>query len=45
VILTPHAAYNSAESVVELREKAARNVATVLAGNVPDYLVNEAVQE
>jgi len=43
VILTPHAAYNSAESVVELREKAARNVARTLAGDVPDYLVNEGV--
>ena len=43
VILTPHAAYNSAESVVELREKAARNVAETLAGAVPPYVVNEAV--
>jgi D-3-phosphoglycerate dehydrogenase len=43
VILTPHAAYNSAESVVELREKAARNVAAALAGEVPPYVVNEAV--
>jgi len=43
VILTPHAAYNSAESVVELRTKAARNVAQALAGDVPDYVVNEEV--
>jgi D-3-phosphoglycerate dehydrogenase len=43
VILTPHAAYNSAESVVELREKAARNVAATLADGVPPYVVNEAV--
>jgi D-3-phosphoglycerate dehydrogenase len=43
VVLTPHAAYNSAESVVELRTKAARNVAQTLAGDVPDYVVNEAV--
>ncbi|MFB6195654.1 MAG: C-terminal binding protein [Haloplanus sp.] len=43
VILTPHAAYNSAESVVELREKAARNVRQTLAGDVPDYLVNDDV--
>ncbi|MEF8856101.1 MAG: C-terminal binding protein [Haloplanus sp.] len=43
VILTPHAAYNSAESVVELREKATRNVAQTLAGDVPDYVVNDAV--
>jgi len=45
VILTPHAAYNSAESVVELREKAARNVAQTLAGEGPDYLVNEGVRD
>jgi len=43
VILTPHAAYNSAESVVELREKATRNVAAALAGEVPPYVVNDAV--
>ncbi|WP_049937632.1 C-terminal binding protein [Haloplanus natans] len=43
VILTPHAAYNSAESVVELREKAARNVAAALVGEVPPSVVNEAV--
>ena len=43
VILTPHAAYNSAESVVELRTKAARNVAQTLTGDVPDYLVNDTV--
>ncbi|AZH23894.1 C-terminal binding protein [Haloplanus aerogenes] len=43
VILTPHAAYNSAESVVELRTKAARNVAQTLAGDVPDYVVNDDV--
>jgi D-3-phosphoglycerate dehydrogenase len=43
VILTPHAAYNSAESVRELREKAARNVRQTLAGETPDYLVNDAV--
>ena len=45
VILTPHAAYNSAESVVELREKAARNVAAALAGEVPPYVVNEDVRD
>lgn len=43
VIVTPHAAYNSAESVVELRTKAARNVAQALAGDVPDYVVNDEV--
>jgi D-3-phosphoglycerate dehydrogenase len=43
VIVTPHAAYNSAESVVELREKATRNVVQALAGDVPDYVVNDEV--
>jgi D-3-phosphoglycerate dehydrogenase len=41
VILTPHAAYNSAESVVELREKAAKNVRATLAGDGPLYPVND----
>jgi D-3-phosphoglycerate dehydrogenase len=45
VILTPHAAWNSAESVVELREKAARSVKAVLAGEKPEYLVNESVTD
>jgi D-3-phosphoglycerate dehydrogenase len=45
VILTPHAAWNSAESVVELREKAARNVRATLSGGVPEYLVNDDVQQ
>lgn len=40
VVVTPHAAWNSAESVRELREKAARNVRAALAGGVPPYLVN-----
>lgn len=41
VVLTPHSAWNSVESVRELREKAAENVRAVLAGEVPPYLVNE----
>lgn len=45
VILTPHAAWNSAESVVELRKKAARNVRTTLEGDSSEYLVNEEVQQ
>ena len=45
-ILTPHAAWHSAESVVELREKAARNVLDALTSEVPTYLVNtELVEE
>lgn len=45
VILTPHAAWNSAESVVELREKAAWNVRTTLEGGVSEYVVNDEVQQ
>ncbi|PCR88894.1 C-terminal binding protein [Natrinema ejinorense] len=45
VLLTPHAAWNSAESVVELREKAAWNVRTTLEGGVSEYLVNDEVRQ
>jgi len=45
VILTPHAAWHSSESVVELREKAAKNVLDVLTGEVPHYLVNTELAE
>ncbi|SFR64403.1 C-terminal binding protein [Halogeometricum limi] len=45
VILTPHAAWNSVESVVELREKAATNVRDALEGEVPTYLVNRELAE
>jgi len=40
VIVTPHAAWYSEESLVELRTKAARNVRAVLSGEAPDYPVN-----
>lgn len=40
VILTPHAAWYSAESVKELREKATTNVIDVLKGDTPSYPVN-----
>jgi len=45
VVLTPHAAWNSVESVRELREKAARGVRATLSGEVPDYLVNRELVE
>ena len=45
VIITPHAAFNSEESVVELREKAARNVRDALVGETPTYLVNDQLRE
>ena len=40
VILTPHVAWYSEESEAELRRKAAQNVADVLSGRRPTYLVN-----
>lgn len=43
VILTPHAAFASAEAVAELWTKAAGNLAAVLTGAVPKYLVNREV--
>jgi D-3-phosphoglycerate dehydrogenase len=42
-IVTPHAAFNSAESLVELRETAARQMAAVLAGTRPENIVNPEV--
>jgi len=41
VILTPHMAWYSEESQVELKRKVARNVAYVLAGKQPPYQVNQ----
>ena len=43
VILTPHAAFLSVDSVAELQTKAARNVAWVLDGKVPEWVVNTEV--
>jgi D-3-phosphoglycerate dehydrogenase len=40
VILTPHAAYYSVQSLEELRRRAAANVAAVLAGGPPNDPVN-----
>jgi D-3-phosphoglycerate dehydrogenase / 2-oxoglutarate reductase len=40
VVLSDHAAWYSEESVVELKTKAARNVAAVLCGRVPAYALN-----
>jgi D-3-phosphoglycerate dehydrogenase len=41
VVLSDHASWYSEESVVELKTKAARNVAAVLSGEKPHYPVNE----
>jgi D-3-phosphoglycerate dehydrogenase len=40
VVLSDHAAWYSEESVAELKTKAARNVAAVLAGRAPAYPLN-----
>jgi D-3-phosphoglycerate dehydrogenase len=44
VILTPHAAFYSAQSLLELRQRAARNVVAVLAGGQPVDPVNPDVE-
>ena len=41
VVLTDHASWYSQESVAELQTKAARQVALVLSGHWPEYLVNK----
>ena len=42
VIVTPHAAYYSQESIQTAREVAATQVAKVLTGQEPDFTVNAA---
>lgn len=43
IIATPHVAFYSEESVLELEVQAARNVAAILAGKRPDSVVNPEV--
>jgi D-3-phosphoglycerate dehydrogenase len=44
IIVTPHAAFVSPESLVELRTRVARQVAAVFSGSRPENVVNpEAV--
>jgi D-3-phosphoglycerate dehydrogenase / 2-oxoglutarate reductase len=43
LIVTPHAVFYSDQAIRELQTKAATNVANVLAGWLPEYLVNPAV--
>jgi D-3-phosphoglycerate dehydrogenase len=43
VIVTPHAAFVSRESLENLRTRTARQVATRLAGGVPENVVNPSV--
>jgi len=43
VILTPHVAYHSEESQIELQTKAAEGVRDVLLGKRPKYLINKEI--
>ena len=42
-VVTPHAAFKSAESIADLQRSAAANVADLLAGTLPATIVNPAV--
>ncbi|MCL4763542.1 MAG: C-terminal binding protein [Burkholderiales bacterium] len=44
VVLTPHAAFYSAEAELELRRKAAQNVATWIATGRPEYVVTRGTR-
>jgi D-3-phosphoglycerate dehydrogenase len=43
VVVTPHAAFNSVESLLELQETAATQMASVLSGALPEFVVNPEV--
>jgi D-3-phosphoglycerate dehydrogenase len=43
VIITPHAAFWSEESINDLQISAAKGVLNVLTGNIPDAIVNPEV--
>ena len=45
VIITPHIAWISTSSIVEIQEKAAENVARALSGQIPLSLVNKEALE
>lgn len=45
VIVTPHSAFVSEQSLIDLRNRAARQVATCLAGGRPQHVVNPDVLE
>ena len=42
-IITPHAAFNSEESVEELQRTAASQMADILSGKLPQFVVNPDV--
>ncbi len=43
IIITPHVAFFSQESTLELEQRAAGGLVTVLQGKMPDNLVNPGV--
>jgi phosphoglycerate dehydrogenase-like enzyme len=43
VIVTPHSAFNSEESLLELQKTAATQMASVLSGELPEFAVNAEV--
>src|SRR5262249_55180352 len=43
VIVTPHAAFNSQESLITLRTRVARQIADRLSGKTPENVVNPGV--
>ena len=45
IIVTPHVAFFSQESTLELEQRAAAEVVSVMQGRMPDNLVNPAVLE
>jgi D-3-phosphoglycerate dehydrogenase len=45
IIITPHVAFFSQESTLELEQRAAAEVVSVIHGRMPDNLVNHAVLE
>jgi len=45
VIISPHVSWYSEEAELELKRKSTQNVADVLAGYYPTYLVNKEVKE
>lgn len=45
VIVTPHAAFVSVESLTDLRTRTARQVATCLTGGRPEHVVNPSVTD
>jgi D-3-phosphoglycerate dehydrogenase / 2-oxoglutarate reductase len=45
LVITPHVAWYSEDSIVELQQRVARNVALVCLGKMPDSVVNRDVLE